>query len=462
MAYSGGEQPAGRAWLVPLSAALLLAGCETYAPRPATEESLARDVAPPEAAQLAREAANLKHPLLGPVEIGADGSMTPQGAAVVAVIQNPSLRAARAQRGVAAAQLLQAGILPNPQLSLSMDFPISGATNGTLTAYGVGASWDVTALITHEQEQLAAAHAAQAVNLEVAWQEWQVALGAKLHAARALWLTRECKELESQVSQAEEVLQASRENTREGLQTVIDEQAAAAMVEKRRSALLASRTELSSEQGMLCQAMGLPIGTPVRLVEEPGEASPAPGERWVDEAISNSRLDLAALRAGYASQESKVHAAVQSQFPKIGLGFTRARDTSDVGTIGFGITLDLPVFDRGQGRIGVERATRQQLFEELAARTFDAKADAMRAREELMSLEPQIEQASRTADRLTELAETLKAARTEGLTDAIQENQAAGDAADARLGVMNLRRQQDELRIGLEAATGRLLEGAMP
>jgi hypothetical protein len=68
------------------------------------------------------------------------------------------------------------------------------------------------------------------------------------------------------------------------------------------------------------------------------------------------------MKAGYASQDETLRAAILAQVPRIGLGFTRAGDTSNVQTLGFGITLDLPTFDRNQGNIATERATRQKLF----------------------------------------------------------------------------------------------------
>ena len=41
------------------------------------------------------------------------------------------------------------------------------------------------------------------------------------------------------------------------------------------------------------------------------------------------------------------------------IGATGGRDTSDVRTLGPQITFDLPIFDRNQGNIVVEEATRQ-------------------------------------------------------------------------------------------------------
>jgi outer membrane protein TolC len=430
---------------------------------PASAEALDASITPLGHDGLAAGAASVSHPLLHPVTIGADGSLTPRSAAVVAVLQNPTLRAARSRRGVSQAQLLQAGILPNPQLSGSMDFPIAGATDGTVNAFGIGATWDFTSLIGRDQVRAAAAGEVEKTDLEVAWQEWQAAMGAQLHAARVLWLEQQRQELTSQVEYARKAEENAIQNSREGLSTVIDAAAASAFVQKRRASLLSVEAALASERTQLAETLGVPPGTPIHLQndEESGPSDlPSPSE--VADAIEHNRLDLAALRAGYASQESKLHAAVLSQFPKIGLGVTRARDTTDVGTIGFGVTLDLPIFDRGQGRIAIEHATRQMLFDELAARTFEARAEAARALAELQAVGPQLQDARQTAKHLEALAAALEQARNHGDADIVQLNQARNDAADASNEVLRLGQQQAELRIALEVATGRIWEGATP
>ncbi len=56
--------------------------------------------------------------------------------------------------------------------------------------------------------------------------------------------------------------------------------------------------------------------------------------------------------------------AVLAQFPSLQIGVTRASDTvgdrSDVGntvhTLGIGATLNLPLFDRNQGNIAIQRS----------------------------------------------------------------------------------------------------------
>ncbi|WP_204314405.1 hypothetical protein, partial [Klebsiella aerogenes] len=74
---------------------LTVAGCAHYAPAPL-----------PEAAPLA--------PALAAIPDLPARSLTIGDVAALAVTRNPDLQAARARRGVAEAQLVQAGVLPNP------------------------------------------------------------------------------------------------------------------------------------------------------------------------------------------------------------------------------------------------------------------------------------------------------------------------------------------------------------
>jgi outer membrane protein, heavy metal efflux system len=103
------------------------------------------------------QASSIRHPLRAPVTLDLQAGLRPEDAAVVAVLINPALRAARDQRGIAAAQLLQAGILPNPQISGSLDYLLGGTlTPDLVTGYGFGASWDIQALIERGARKSAA------------------------------------------------------------------------------------------------------------------------------------------------------------------------------------------------------------------------------------------------------------------------------------------------------------------
>ncbi len=151
-------------WACAATVAGLLAGCATYSPLPL-----------PAAPRLAASVDRLSHdqPL-------AAGPLTVAQVTALAVQNNPELRAARAQHGVAQAQLLQAGVLPNPNLSLAILPLLAGV--GTTTAWNAALSFNLGALVTYRTRQEAAQKTAQQVDADILWREWQVAGQARLLA----------------------------------------------------------------------------------------------------------------------------------------------------------------------------------------------------------------------------------------------------------------------------------------
>jgi cobalt-zinc-cadmium efflux system outer membrane protein len=163
-----------------------LSSCTSYRALPFSNASIQQRLRTPAAKVLQIAAAQLHHPLLAPVRLNFGNGLGPDQVAVLAVILSPKLRADRDRRGVAAAQLVQAGILPNPQIGYTYDFVTGGNTTGTVNAYGFSGSWDVSALITHSAKVEAARANEQAINLDIAWTEWQTAMAAKMALYRVV------------------------------------------------------------------------------------------------------------------------------------------------------------------------------------------------------------------------------------------------------------------------------------
>ncbi|HAN55837.1 MAG TPA: TolC family protein, partial [Betaproteobacteria bacterium] len=123
----------------------------------------------------------------------------------------------------------------------------------------------------------------------------------------------------------------------------------------------------------------------------------------------NQRPDLQALRAGYTSQEEKFRGAVLAQYPALNLGLTRARDTSGLYTMGFGMTLSLPIFNRNRGNIAIEKATRSKLFDEYQDRLNSAQSEITIALDNLPLLQAQLQ---RTQDGITLLKNVAQRAQS--------------------------------------------------
>jgi outer membrane protein TolC len=58
----------------------------------------------------------------------------------------------------------------------------------------------------------------------------------------------------------------------------------------------------------------------------------------------------------------------------VSIGLSRARDTSDVNTLGFGVTLKLPLLNDSRGVIAVQSATRGALYDEYVLRLRQTRA----------------------------------------------------------------------------------------
>src|SRR6266550_6958478 len=189
----------------------------------------------------------------------------PDDAATIALYSNPALRAIRDRRGLAAAQLIQAGILPNPAVSYARDFVTGGSTAGTRDGYTLSAGWEFSALIPFLPKQTAARKNFQSVDLDVAWQEWQIAVNARMAVYRVVGLDAQA----AQAREANEGLQQSRDAMRKAVdaheKTVLDLAAAESASQDSRATMLAVEQEFEKQRLGLNKILGAGPDTKVAL-----------------------------------------------------------------------------------------------------------------------------------------------------------------------------------------------------
>jgi outer membrane protein, heavy metal efflux system len=450
-------------WRLRLTILLLLislSSCAPYRRLSLSNSSVQARLRTPDAKALQIAAAQLHHPLLAPVPLNFRSGLGPDQAAILAVILSPKLRADRDRRGVAVAQLIQAGILPNPQIGYTRDFVTGGNTAGTVSAYGFSGSWDISALISHSAKVEAAGANEKAINLDIAWTEWQTAMAAKMALYRVVALEEElsrAKQISSDQQKTVDTLQAAVDRHE---RSVLDLAAAQASREDARATELTLEQELDRQRLEFKKAVGVLPETNLWIetgIALPSHVSlPSMGELIAD--LENRRLDLVGLRQGYQSQEQTVRAAVLAQFPKVVFGFNpHSSDTTNVHTVGFGVTIDLPIFDRNQGNIAIETATRQKLFDEYAARVFEAHSDVATAVVDVRSLNRQIAAAEAALPVLQHLVDIAKEASDQGTGDILGYFQAKTNLSQKSLQIIKLKQQLVDSRIALELASGRYL-----
>ncbi len=346
-----------------LAAALGLGACATYTPRSLPQQPDLAAHVPLRIDSGALSLPALRRHIFNP----ADGlDMTE--VAMLAVVNNPDLKAQRRQDGVARAQLFAARLLPDPQLSLSTDHPTDSGP-GLTNAYGLGLNFDIAALVTRDARVDAASAGKRQVDLDLLWQEWQVA-----QRARILYVQSQTQGAELELLRKARRLYADR--YARSSRALHQGDLTLDITGTDLTALLDAQTRVSQMERQLNQThhdlnVLLGLAPDVTLILSP-MSEPAPPdaarEAMALKTIQHRRPDLLALQVGYLSQEAGVRRAILAQFPALSVGLTRARDTAGLHTAGFGVTLNLPVFSANRGEIAVQRATRDHLWQEYQAR----------------------------------------------------------------------------------------------
>jgi outer membrane protein TolC len=362
----------------------LLPACASYAPKPLPSQMPWND-----RADLRVDARDIELPMLKAQHVDLNAPFNMQAVATLAVLNDPRLQAARDQAGVARAQSFAAGLLPDPKFSASRDIP-QGQNGATSTAYSLGLHLDLGSLITRRAAVAAARANLRQVDLQILWQEWQTAAAAEMDYIKLVGLRSRDALLGTERDAALERFRRDRIAAGAGLQpnTVADVDLVELQALQQKLATDARRHE--SRLAELDELLGLRPGSSLQLESLP---------RFDQEAVKSAaaslnrlpsiRPDLMALQAGYASQEQKLREAVLAQFPSVGVDILRARDTSSVNTVGFGIDLSLPILNGSRGAIAVQGATRQALYDAYALRLSKARSEVVHLLDDLDLLQRQ-------------------------------------------------------------------------
>lgn len=429
--------------------ALLLGACAHYAPKPlpGAEAILAE----PKPAILSIQAQRIDRPYLKPQPIDLSQPLTPNALAVIAVLENPDLKAQRTKVGVTDAQAFAARLLPDPTFQANFDKLLSGPDK--FNGYGAQIGFDLNALRTAAVTRQAGEGQKRQVRLDLAWAEWNTAGQARLQGVRVFELQRQLRLAEESVASAEKMFAAvSRAAGRGDLsatdldgrrQTLVDAQS---KLRQTQSSLVTARTDLNKE-------LGLPPEVTLSLAPPSPSPSPPPAEVLVRQAI-NRRLDLQALRAGYQSAEADLHKAVLEQFPNLSLALAGASDTANNKTIGPVVSFTLPLWNRNRGNIAIANATREQLRAEYEARIFQTRAEIVAAVNGVSELRKQRNDLAAQMPALQRYAAATRRAATRGDISEATAETAEQAVRDREIAYLQLDQQIEEQTIALELLSG--------
>ncbi len=286
-----------------------------------------------------------------------------------ALAKNPELNFYNAEIAAARGERRTAGTLANPELTSQVSAKRAKDAQTGLT--GDGLAWSVSVLQTFEYPgrlSLRKAIANRQIELaELGYGQFRAALIAKTRsAAFALFEAQEkaaaAREVAERFAALTEVLvQREPAGVTPLLETRIIE--ANAITAERRASEAKQAARVASVE--LNQLRGQPAVAALRIARpEIAFEKMEPVERLADRAATNS-FDLRMRQVELEQQGFKVSLAKNERFPSVSVGPVYSEEeTGRVGekdrTVGVGITMPLPLWNRNKGNIETARAREEQ------------------------------------------------------------------------------------------------------
>lgn len=343
--------------------------------------------------------------------------MTREEAVRHALARSPSLRAERAELRALQAEIIQAGLPPNPKIAVEIEnFGGSGA------ARGFGGS-EITSELSQKIETAGkrpkrarvASLKAEAALAEVAATKREVAIAAE-RAFTTLLESRSLRELgERNLTRAEENLGTLNTLLEVGKGNRIDVNRAKLAVSEAREQL----SEARSTEKKAASELSLTWGGGSSDVTARGElVAPASKSLGTGSAVigRHPSMQAASLRVALAEATHELEKARRMSDVEFGAGVRQMRDVDETSAVA-GLKIPLPLFNRNQGNIQaaaerVEGAREESRTTEsdLRARLQQLDAEYRAARERVAEFDSRTLDAARQT--LTDTTEAYSAGKS--------------------------------------------------
>ena len=296
----------------------------------------------------------------------------------LALLNNPELQRSLLRVGIARADRVQAGLLPNPFIGLALRFPAGGGSaevEGEL-AQEVAMFWQMAPLERAAEAELGA------TILAVAREASTLALRTQLAYFEAQAAAERSAIAAENVAVARELLRVAeaREEAGAGNQLEVN----VALSELGVSRLEERDAELSLRRAFLDLASALGLARPP-CVADLTSPLPDPPECQADETLlldlaERRRLDLEAARRAVAVARERLEAELRRRTPRAELGLSWER-VDGVDAIGPGVGVEIPLFDQNQARIAKARYLHMAAERELEGLRLEVHRQVLQAHE---------------------------------------------------------------------------------
>lgn len=298
----------------------------------------------------------------------------------LALFFSPSLRVARVDARIVGAQVLGAGVLANPQLFLGPRI----STRDSQVIFPASLSWQVPLWGIPGARREVAELRLTGGTLRLVELELDTLRRVRVALIR-LWRLRREEALQEVLAQsAREIVAWTERLRRSGEVDAVTSYLAGVERYEAETRLGNLQNEATIARSEVLEMLGLLPDAPVELIlDDAVRVPPLPASN----RESLQRLPaLRAAEAAYELADAELRLEVRRQYPSIRLGAEFEDDRGDP-TIGPGVGLEIPLFDRNRGGIAAAEETRLRAREIYQNAVLGAAHEASRARSELRASE---------------------------------------------------------------------------
>ena len=381
--------------------------------------------------------------------------LTRETALVMALRNNREIRSQVEQLAASRADLVQAGLLPNPVLGLTLGFPVD-AGNG-VTFVGASVVQSFTALWLRDGKVKAAdARLNQAV-LDVSDKALRLVADVKATHARVAFGERALALSDENLAIIRKSIDSLDARVRGGEGTTLDVNRARAQLAKAEAERALPARDLAKERRVLLELIGFAAASAEWSVDAAGSM---PLVTPLDEAGAialslSQRLDVAAARSVVTAQQADLSTEEKSRLRDFGVGPGFERETDGSKSIGPVIELGIPLFDTNAAQIAKAGSLARAALASYEATSQRAVREARTSWIDLDTASRLTEQYRVTVLALSERNLTLaEAALKSGQADVTVLLDAQRELIEARRTLLDLERDGALAAIELERAAG--------
>lgn len=356
------------------------------------------------------------------------------------------------------ADLVQAGLLPNPVLSLTMRFPFDPVEGGTFV--GVSLVEQFTTLWLRGPRMRAADARLNQTVLTVSDKALRLAADVKSSHARLVYGQRGVALTEKSLDMLHRSVEALQGRVDAGEGTSLDVRRGRQRLAALQSELVRQQRDLASERRRLLELMGLATADADWLASDNGDL-PRPilpsdlTEDAVMKLAVGQRLDVAASRELADASAADLTEQERSRLSDLAAGVDFERDVDGAKTIGPTFDIQIPIFDFNQARIARAGSVARSALDSFEAATQQAVSQARVAYIETTAT---AQLATTYRDEVLSLAEgniaPAEGALRAGEADVTVLLDAQNELIEARKALNDLDAEAALARIALEYAVG--------